>query len=59
MARYAIAYTDGDSENVNANRVELREHQYVLYRGTAPIGHIPAHNVRSIIRHEDPETTND
>lgn len=55
MQRYTITYTDGSSENVNANRIEndTSTGQYLIYRDNAVAGWVPAAGVRSIIRQDN------
>ncbi|GLP64317.1 hypothetical protein TUSST3_09370 [Streptomyces sp. TUS-ST3] len=53
MARYRIAYLDGEDENVTANTIEITGSQYVVYRDGKPAGFVPVANVRSVHRQDD------
>lgn len=55
MATYRITYTDPglDVAEVDVDLIERSGSDYVLYRGRAVVGYIPAINVRSVIRQDD------
>lgn len=51
MARYEINYLGGETQEIDATRIEHYEDQYIGWSddGT-PIAYVPVDNVRSIIR---------
>ena len=53
MARYRIAYLDGETETVNADLLEYVGGHYVGYRANEVIAYIPSDNVRSVVRQDD------
>ncbi|MFF7329659.1 hypothetical protein [Streptomyces sp. NPDC008150] len=53
MARYTINYLTGDTDEITATTVEPLGDQYTAFRGNTPVAHIPAANVRSIIRQDE------
>ncbi|WP_019357991.1 hypothetical protein [Streptomyces sp. AA1529] len=62
MPSYTINYLTGDTETIQADRVEEEGPQYTAYLGadgdgSVIVSHIPAANVRSI-HHQDAKAVN-
>jgi hypothetical protein len=58
MARYRIAYLDGETETITAANLEPSGNQYIAWVGDgSAAAYIPAANVRSIVRQDDEAVT--
>jgi len=59
MANYRIAYLDGETETIQADRSEydLDARSLILYSDEQPVAWIPQANVRSIVRQNDEAVT--